>query len=386
MITGSFSCAALSKDPFLVLRGKFELFNDDPQTPDTQSQSYDFNMISTSGEIYHLTGRTIVDPSVSLSPTRTWKAVSTLYVSIYRDETLVGRGVLHLQPADFGKELRTSTSSGSSLFGKLRSSIDLAAYFAKQTSKVFLGPFAALVYPGFAISTLGDKPLPVESHIITASDKVESDLLMWTPPVKMAPSDYFLDPKVPVLFIPDASVDHHIFAMPTLRLNAIEYFTAQGATCFCVTHRVGKTEVAKQGWSTYDARLDIAAALEYILKRYSPGTKVYIVAQGAGSIALSIGLLDGSISTQNIQGITASNVFMNPIFKIKASRLISLATIYGKLAGPWFSCTSEKDDALIQRILNQALRFYPVGSRKEICSSVVCHRSELVFGRCVLSA
>jgi hypothetical protein len=33
--------------------------------------------------------------------------------------------------------------------------------------------------------------------------------------------------------------------------------------------------------------------------------------------------------------------------------------------------------------MNQVLRFYPVGSRKELCNSVVCHRSELAFGRYV---
>jgi hypothetical protein len=208
---------------------------------------------------------------------------------------------------------------------------------------------------------------------------------MWKPPIKKAPSKYSLDPNVPVLFIPGASVDHRIFAMPTLPVNAIEYFTSQGATCFCVTHRVGKTEVAKQGWSTYDARLDVAAALDYIWKRYPVGTKVYIVAHCAGSVALSMGLLDGTIPAQNIQGITCSNVFMNPNFatvnRIKAAFPVSLATVYETLAGPWLSCISEKEDPFVQRILDQVLRFYPVGSRKEICNSVVCHRSELVFGR-----
>jgi hypothetical protein len=387
VLTGSFSCGALSKDPFLVLRGKFQLFNDDPRTPNTQNLSYDFNMISTSGEVYHFNGRKLVDPSISLSPIRAWKAESTLYVSIYRlkDEELVGRGILYIRPGDFVEEIQTFTPTASNLFGKLKSSTDFLAYFMKQTAKAFFAPLGLLAWPGFTASAALDRPPPSESRVVTAFDGVESNLLMWNPPNI---TDCFLDPNIPVLFIPGASVDYRIFAMPTIPLNAIEYFTAQGATCFCVTHRVGKTEVAKEGWSTYDARLDIAAALDYILKRYPTGTKVYIVAHCAGSVALSMGLLDGTIPTQHIQGITASNVFMHPKFatlnKIKASSPISLATIYEKLAGPWFSCTSEKDDAFVQQILNQMLRFYPVGSRKEICNSVVCHRSELVFGRCVL--
>jgi len=46
MLTGTFSCGALSKSPFLVLRGDFQLFSDDPNTPDTKNLIYDFDMIS----------------------------------------------------------------------------------------------------------------------------------------------------------------------------------------------------------------------------------------------------------------------------------------------------------------------------------------------------
>jgi hypothetical protein len=46
MLTGTFSAGALSSDPFMVLRGEFQLFSDDPNTPDTHNLVYDFDMIS----------------------------------------------------------------------------------------------------------------------------------------------------------------------------------------------------------------------------------------------------------------------------------------------------------------------------------------------------
>jgi hypothetical protein len=113
-----------------------------------------------------------------------------------------------------------------------------------------------------------------------------------------------LSPHVPILFVPGIAVDHNIFATPTIELNAIEFFTRSGATCFCITHRVGKTPIAEDGWSTYDARLDVAAALNHITKCHPPGTKVYVVAHCAGSIALSMGLLDGTIPAESIKGIS----------------------------------------------------------------------------------
>lgn len=46
MITGTFSCGALSKDPFMVLRGEFQLFSRDTRTAETENLNYKFDMIS----------------------------------------------------------------------------------------------------------------------------------------------------------------------------------------------------------------------------------------------------------------------------------------------------------------------------------------------------
>jgi hypothetical protein len=64
-LTGTFSCAGL-KDPFMVLRGDFRLFNQDPGQPDTDNLTYNFDMISPSGEKFCFNGNKIVNPSISL--------------------------------------------------------------------------------------------------------------------------------------------------------------------------------------------------------------------------------------------------------------------------------------------------------------------------------
>lgn len=46
MLTGTFSCGALSGDPFMVLRGDFQLFSDDSSSPDTKNLVYNFDMVS----------------------------------------------------------------------------------------------------------------------------------------------------------------------------------------------------------------------------------------------------------------------------------------------------------------------------------------------------
>jgi hypothetical protein len=186
----------------------------------------------------------------------------------------------------------------------------------------------------------------------------------------------------PILLVGGASVDSQMFALPTIPFNFVDYLLEKGYTIYCVVHRVGRTPIAKGNWTTYDARLDIAAATKYILTAEHI-EKIYAVVHCAGSTAMAMGLLDGSI--QGIGGLTASQVFMEPVFAevnmLKAKIKPSMATVYNKVIGPWYDCVSGKEDTIFQECLNQALRAYPEGAKTEICKSVVCHRSELVFGR-----
>jgi hypothetical protein len=370
----------------MVHRGDFQLFNQDPREPSTQNLTYNFEMISPRGEKLHFNGYKVVNPSVAFDPLGFWKATSTLYVTITCPEgEVIGRGTLHIQPSDFGSELVTLEPTGPSWYAKVQSTANFLSYFTKQAANIFLAPLSYLQWPTPTFNGYVNVTAISQTVEVVASDGVHSTMQMWNPPDKdtstVAPT---------ILFIPGAAVDHQIFALPTIEKNAVDYFREAGYRIYCVTHRVGKTMIAQKGYTTFDARLDILAALTYIRKAQEVHThkqaeKIYVIAHCAGSVALSIGLLDGTIPADWIKGITASNVFMNPKFaKInlaKASLPIPMNSIYNKVAGSWFSCTSSTDDSLIQQVLNQVLRFYPVGERAEICNSVVCHRSSLVFGR-----
>ena len=384
MLTGTFSCAGL-KGPFMVHRGDFQLFNQDLREPNTQNLTYNFEMISPSLEKLHFNGYKVVNPSVAFDPVGFWKANSTLYVTITLPEgKVIGRGMLKIKPQDFGSELATLKPSGPTFYAKFKSTASFLAYFIKQASHTFFAPLSYLQWPTPTFNGFVNVTAISQTYEVVASDGVRSKMQMWNPVDKdvsnAAPS---------ILFIPGAAVDHQIFALPTIENNAVDYFREAGYRVYCVTHRVGKTMTAQKGYTTFDARLDILAAMRCIQELQETLTheveKIYVIAHCAGSVALSIGLLDGTIPASWIRGITASNVFMNPMFaKInftKASLPIPVNDIYNKVEGSWFSCTSSIDDSYLQQAINQVLRFYPVGERAEICNSVVCHRSSLVFGR-----
>ncbi|CRK34722.1 hypothetical protein BN1708_019600, partial [Verticillium longisporum] len=67
----------------------------------------------------------------------------------------------------------------------------------------------------------------------------------------------------------------------------------------------------------------------YIRENYADGNaegnKIYAIAHCMGSVAFSTGLLDGTIPSDWILGITASQVFMNPLW----SRLNSAKALVG---------------------------------------------------------
>ncbi|KAK4121687.1 FAD/NAD(P)-binding domain-containing protein [Parathielavia appendiculata] len=388
-LTGTFACSSLG-GTFLVQRGTFRVFHHDSREPDTTNLTYDFDMVSTSGRKLHFYGYKTVNPAAFLAPVRIWQQTSTLYVTIRdRSDTaedrrgeVVGRGMLHVQPADFLKGLTTFQASGPSSWARLRSVASYVGFFTKQLAVPFLAPLGRLQWPGARIAETYLATPPSQSMRVVAADGVESTMLMWDPAVpKSAGGQQPSAPAPIILFIPGAATDHTIFALPTIEKNAVDYFREAGYRVYCVTHRVGRTPVARKGYTPYDARRDIRAALEHIRKTQG-GEKIYVVAHCAGSSALACGLLDGTIPGKWIRGITCSMVFMNPKFGFVNHLLSNLpVTLYSKLVSPWWDCTSDRNDTYLQRLINQLLRFYPVGDPRETCRSVVCHRSELVFGR-----
>jgi hypothetical protein len=396
LLTGTFVCPSIPGSPFMVQRGEFNLFILDHKAPGTRNLTYDFDMKGVNGKRLHFHGYKVVDSSVALAPLSLWRSTTTLYVTVsehvpgmcddqddedaWRRGRVLAKGMMHIQPADFVSELLTMTPTGSSLLKKAMSAASFLTFFTRKSLSLFLAPLTPLQYPsqtysGYINNTPWDDSVP-----IYASDGVCTRLHIWEPTSIPASG-------VKNLFmIPGASVDHQIYALPTIPFNAVNYFTRAGYRVFVTVHRIGQLRVAENMWTTYDARLDLRACLEHIRARHGP-QPVYTIAHCMGSVAFSSGLLDGTIPASWVLGVTCSQVFMNPIWqtlnmiKVLAGP-VPLDKLYTWLAGTWFSCSSTgPDDTLVQRFVNQLLRFYP-DERRELCNSAACHRTTFVFGRC----
>lgn len=382
MLTGTFTCAVLPGSPFMVKRGDFHLFSVDQQAPGTKNLTYDFDMTSTNGGKYHFHGFKVVDSSVALAPWRFWKAASTLYVTVtevYSGDVL-GRGMMHIKPSDFLQEIFTMKPSGINLWAKVQSTMSFMNYFARQSASLFLAPLTWQQYPLVNYTGYINETTPDQTIKIIASDNVQTLLQVWEP---RNPS---IETKN-LFMIPGAAVDHQIFSLPTIEVNAVNYFTRAGYRVFVTVHRICMLRVAEDKWTTYDSRHDFKACYQWIRKEYGD-EPIYTIAHCMGAVAFSSGLLDGTIPAHWIKGICCSQVFMNPIWStLNMAKVIAgpvpMDKLYNLTAGSWFSCSSTREDSYLQQAINQILRFYP-DSRDEICNNVSCHRCSLIFGRYVL--
>jgi hypothetical protein len=96
-----------------------------------------------------------------------------------------------------------------------------------------------------------------------------------------------------------------------------------------------------------------------------------------------MGLLDGTIKRDQLLGVTANSVFMHQVLGYwngVKGRTTLIIQLYEFLAGSCFPIASSPGDSFLQRILDQILRFYPVGHSRDVCTSTACHRTSFAFG------
>ncbi|KAJ4358337.1 uncharacterized protein N0V89_002919 [Didymosphaeria variabile] len=325
--TGTFSCGALSQSPLMVLRGQAQFFTTDDQISDGTDLVYKLTMLSAEGTTYLLHGYKNVDSTMAFSASMSWKATTTLYTTVtHFDGTLAGRGILRISWRNFIDEIQSfgTPAHHNGARGTILAPFRFLTQFAKKTAEYFFSPLRPLQFPDKSTSGYFPKALPAKIVELRAEDGVQTVLKVWHPPSETTKR------SMPVLFIPGASVDDQIFSLPTIQVNAIEYFTGLGYTCYVSTLRFGISPAAKVGYTAYDARADVKAAMEYVREEEN-GKKFYVICHCLGSIATGMALLTGTANAEWIQGMTASQVFMHLRFgKINSikSRTQALQILY----------------------------------------------------------
>ncbi|CEJ56572.1 hypothetical protein PMG11_02774 [Penicillium brasilianum] len=385
--TGTVSCRALSKATLRIVNGTVDFFTSISERAETSAITYHLDLASVEGIHYHLEGRKIIDSNVALSVRKAWQATTTIDVNVTRhDDTKVGSGILHISLADFQKQMRTFRTTVPFKLSLLLALITFFVCFAYQVSLFFFRPFVSMRFPQISIkSNVKPKQSVSSSCKIKARDGVHTLLEIYEPlPWQEQKDSSNTLSSPPVLFLPGITgswAKYSLFALPFLRSNLVDYFTERGHRCYALTPRWSCDPSVAQKSTVFDCRLDVAAAVQYIRDREPQ--KPYVIAHCQGSVALCMALLDGTIRRDQLLGITANSVFMNQVFGYwnwVKGRTTLIIQLYETLAGSCFPIASSASDSLLQRLLDQILRFYPVGHSRDVCTSTACHRTSFAFG------
>lgn len=302
-----------------MLRGEVQFFMPDESVSDGMNLVYKLTLISTDGQTYLLNGYKEIDTSMAFSMSNTWKATTTLYTTLTQlDGTMVGKGKLYISWRNFEDELKSFT-------GRIFPAAGFLGYFAQNITDYFLGPLRKLEYPETIDWGYLPKVLPIITEQLVARDGVKTTIRVWAPQTGSNTAD-----KPPILMVPGASVDHQIFALPTINVNAVEYLTERGHMVYVLTPRFGMTPAAKLGYTAVDTRFDVLAAMEFV-RAHEEERKMYMVIHCVGAMSASIGLLDGTLPVDWILGMTVSQA----AFTMKFGRVnqitggtTALTTIY----------------------------------------------------------
>jgi hypothetical protein len=386
---GTVSCYALSANTLKIVDGTVRFFTPLEGKAESSSISYQLKLLSVNGEEYDLEGHKDINSKIAFSVRKTWEATTTVYVNITRsDGAKVGSGVLYISLRDFQKQIQTFRPTTSLTAGLCWTLVLFLLSFMLRVSLFFFSPFVPASFPRSTPHAQdvvrSKKQVPSRSCRIKTKDGIPVLVEVYDPPPSEGtslPDDSATPP--PILLLPGITgrAKFHLYSLPLLRCNMIDYLTKRGYRCYALTPRWGADPSVAQNATVFDCRLDVAAAVQFVRDRET--LKPYVVAHCQGSVALSMGLLDGTISSSDLLGVSANAVFMNMVFgywnTIKGSTTL-LIRLYELLEGNHFPSFSSARDSVFQRILDIILRFYPVGDERDRCTSTACRRLSFVFG------
>lgn len=388
VLTGTLVQPSLRGSPFMIRRGVLNWSRVDTQ-PELVQLTYKCELSGVSGNSLDLHAKKVIDLTNVLPEGKFWLVKTPLLTTI--SETKLGH-----KPVDLAQGVMYADFSASAVgspFGPATDGRRLRASSQKVISKFFKVARHLLSFPSTPLQYPFQRPefyemIPDMSYDIWAADGVMTRMHTWDPSV-LSPDKELLD----MLMITGLAMDHRNFATGSISMNAIRFFNDAGYRVHVLIPRCSSRTASQniQNMTSFDARLDIAECLAYLRKmraRDSPETpipKTYVLAHCLGSLALASGLLDGTIPAEWVAGITASQVFTNPVLAYPTQSTFlwtGLARrLHRNLFGNWFSVRASSEDSLGQRLVSQALRAVQLLDDKELCNNATCHRVTFTLGR-----
>lgn len=139
-IVGTVTAPAIAAEPLTVTNGIFNLFVKEQDKAKTRYMRYDLHMTAKAGQKYYFEGFKEIhdDPGFDV-----WSDTTTLYITIYEGDSnngsVVGKGILKIQPADFIKQMTTLKVTNALSRAESLQAIDrFSRFFVGTLSEVYV--------------------------------------------------------------------------------------------------------------------------------------------------------------------------------------------------------------------------------------------------------
>jgi len=370
-MVGSVEAPELSPEPLTVTGGKFSLFITDPNRVEGKQMRYRMRLDAVDGSQFLLEGFKLIhdDPGFDL-----WSDTTTLYVTLSRGDgaakQVVGRGILRIAPTDLMRQLTTIKAiNATSAAERLETVATFGKYFAGTLWHVYGGVAAGDTL--FDPDAPARKKRPLRAPTPTLHALPVSDL-------QLRLTRYEGGTKGPVLLAHGLGVSSLIFTIDTIETNLVEYLVAHGYDVWLLDYRssIALPAAATQYSADDIATQDFPAAVRRV-REITAAKSVQVIAHCFGGTTFTMAMLAGleGVRSAVISQVSAHAV-VPTLTKLKTG--LHFPGTLDLLGVKSLTAYVDKHADWKAKLLDDALRLYPVGAN-ERCRSAVCHRISFLY-------
>src|SRR5262245_1017445 len=363
-IDGSISCPSLSAGPLQVTNGIFKLLVHDPSRVNARLMTYVMIGVAGDNTRYRIDGFKVIQDDKHLE---IWDDTTTLFTTVTdvngATEQVIGKGILHILPADFLKQMTTMQVTGAATpLDSLRGMVAFGRFFAGALFDTYGGVFVRSNELQPDSEPRQRRPLKMSApdvYFFETGDGVELRL-----------TRYQGGTKGPVMLAPGFGTSTLAFSIDTVDTNLPEALFAAGYDVWLFDYRASPELPSSRTQFTLDdiAKHDYPAAVAKVQEIANVPT-VQVMAHCVGSMTLLMSLLSG---LQGVRSAVCSALTFYPISPL-ANRVRANLDL-GKLltAAHVETLTTDFDSQKLQdRLVDAVLKTFP---SPEQCTSAVCRR------------
>jgi choline dehydrogenase-like flavoprotein len=369
-IDGTIRCPSLWPAPLQVSNGTFNLLTRDPSHVNARQMRYSMNGTTPDGRSYRVEGfKTIRDDS----HLEIWPDTTTLFTTVTEvtggADRVLAKGVLHILPADFLKQMTTMDVTGAATPGdRIKALARFGVFFAGALFETYGG----VLLKSNELKPDGEprqrRPLKMsvpEVHFFRTDDGVELKL-----------TRYQGGGKGPVILAPGFGTSTLAFTIDTVETNLPEALFAAGYDVWLFDYRASPALPSAQTQFSLDdvATRDYPAAVAKV-REVSGASDVQVMAHCVGSATFLMAMMAG---LKGVRSAVASALTFYPVSTM-ANRIragLDLGTAAAK-AGLQTVTTDFDSQKKLDVIIDSVLKLVP---SKEQCQSAVCRRILGIYG------